>query len=83
MKNQPSFCGLLLATAFVAAGQPTAAQAKVWQGTMTLPTYEEGPPDPSPPFDQYAPSNRFNYPYTLRNNPTGVRETHAWRAVSD
>jgi len=42
------------------------AQVRVWQGTLTLPTYEEGAPDPNPPFDQFT-TNRFNYPYTLRN----------------
>src|SRR5574337_1241869 len=56
------------------------AQVRVWQGTLTLPTYEEGPPDPNPPFDQYA-NERFNYPYTLRHNLTNRRIDHAWRAV--
>src|SRR5437763_10652445 len=57
-----------------------SAQVRVWQGTLTLPTYEEGPPDPNPPFDQYA-NNRFNYPYTLRHNLTDHRTDHAWRAL--
>jgi len=57
-----------------------AAQVRVWQGTLTLPTYEEGAPDPNPPFDQYA-NNRFNYPYTMRHNLTDRRVDHAWRAV--
>jgi len=59
---------------------PVAAQVKVWQGTLTLPTYEEGPPDPNPPFDIYQ-TTRFNYPYTLRTNLTGVKADHAWRAI--
>jgi tetratricopeptide (TPR) repeat protein len=56
------------------------AQVRVWQGTLTLPTYEEGPPDPNPPFDQFT-TNRFNYPYTLRTNLTSRRVDHAWRAL--
>jgi tetratricopeptide (TPR) repeat protein len=56
------------------------AQVRVWRGTLTLPTYEEGAPDPNPPFDEYA-NNRFNYPYTLRNNVTNKRADHAWRAL--
>jgi tetratricopeptide (TPR) repeat protein len=56
------------------------AQVRVWQGTLTLPTYEEAAPDPNPPFDQYA-NGRFNYPYTLRANLTNQRTDHAWRAV--
>jgi len=58
----------------------TAAQVRIWQSTLTLPTYEEGAPDPNPAFDQYA-NSRFNYPYTLRNNLTDRRADHAWRAV--
>ena len=56
------------------------AQVRVWQGTLTLPTYEEGLPDPNPPFDQFT-TNRFNYPYTLRNNLTSHRTDRAWRAI--
>jgi hypothetical protein len=59
---------------------PVAAQVKVWQGTLTFPTYEEGPPDPNPPFDTYQ-TTRFNYPYTLRTNLTGVKADHASRAI--
>ena len=56
------------------------AQVRIWQGTLTLPTYEEAAPDLNPPFDQYA-NTRFNYPYTLRDNLTDRRTDHAWRAV--
>ncbi|MGD0735506.1 MAG: DUF5107 domain-containing protein [Terracidiphilus sp.] len=74
------FCALLLGTALSADSRPVTAQAKAWQGTLTLPTYEEGQPDPNPPFSQYA-TTRFNYPYTLRTNLTGVKADHAWRAI--
>jgi Flp pilus assembly protein TadD len=67
---------LLLSAGLVAA----RAEVRVWQGTMLLPTYEEGPPDPNPPFDLFA-TSRFNYPYTLRNNLTGRRVAHEWRAI--
>ena len=56
------------------------AQVRVWQSTLTLPTYEEAAPDPNPPFDQYA-NSRFNYPYTLRQNLTNKRADHVWRAL--
>ena len=55
-------------------------QVRVWQGTLTLPIYEEGLPDPNPPFDQFA-STRFNYPYTLRNTLTNRRADQNWRAI--
>jgi tetratricopeptide (TPR) repeat protein len=56
------------------------AQVRVWQSTLTLPTYEEGAPDPNPPFDAFS-TGRFNYPYTLRENLTNQRVPHDWRAV--
>ena len=55
-------------------------QVKVWEGLLKLPTYEEGVPDPNPPFDQFS-TGRFNYPYTLRNEITNTRKEHEWRAV--
>jgi hypothetical protein len=60
--------------------QAAQAEVRVWESTLTLPTYEEGQPDPNPPFDIFA-TSRFNYPYTLRENLTNRREEHAWRAV--
>ena len=30
------------------------AQVRVWEGKLTLPTYEEGLADPNPPFGQFA-----------------------------
>jgi tetratricopeptide (TPR) repeat protein len=56
------------------------AQGRVWQATLTLPTYEEGPPDTNPPFDAFS-TGRFNYPYTLRENLTNQPVPHDWRAV--
>ena len=56
------------------------AEVKVWEGRLSLPTYEEGAPDPNPAFDQFA-SNRFNYPYTLRDTLTSRRTNHDWRAI--
>lgn len=56
------------------------AQVKVYEGKLSLPYYQEGPPNPNPPFDQYA-TNRFNYPYVLRDNLTAHRVERAFRAV--
>jgi Flp pilus assembly protein TadD len=80
MKGWSCLVFLLAGTTLSAVCQPAAAPVKVWQGTLTLPTYEEGQPDPNPPFDIYQ-TNSFNYPYTLRTNLTGVKADHAWRAV--
>lgn len=74
------FCAVLLTATLSTFSLPLAAQVKVWQGTLTLPTYQEGKPDPNPPFDIYT-TNRINYPYTMRTNLTGVKAEHTWRAI--
>ena len=58
----------------------SSAQVRVWQGTLTLSTYEEGMPDSNPPFDQFT-NNKFNYPYVIRDNLTSRRTDHDWRAI--
>lgn len=80
MKRSLSFALLLAGTTLTGLGQQPAARVKVWQGTLTLPSYEEGAPDPNPPFDTYQTGN-FSYPYTLRTNLTGAKSDHSWRAV--
>ncbi len=78
MKNFARY--ILALTLFSAFTLLASAQVRVWQGTFSLPSYEEGPPDPNPPFDQFA-TTRFNYPYTLRTNLTARRTDHQWRAI--
>jgi hypothetical protein len=70
--------GVLFAAAS-AITLPGLAQVRTWEGAITLPTYEEGLPDPNPPFGVYT--NSSNYPYTLRTNLTGQQHDHTWRAV--
>ncbi len=79
MKTISAYVVVLAGTLVVACGS-VAAQVKVWQGSITLPTYEEGKPDPNPPFDTYS-TTQFSYPYTLRKNLTGQKQDHVWRAV--
>jgi hypothetical protein len=43
-------------------GQPAPlapGPARVWQDTVMIPAYEDGLPDPNPPFDLFQPG-RFN-----------------------
>jgi tetratricopeptide (TPR) repeat protein len=78
---------LALASATMTAGAaPAAAPApatgvRVWEGTLDLPTYEEGLPDVNPPFDVFE-TQRFNYPYTLRHNLTDRRAVTPWRTLN-
>jgi len=70
----------IAAIALLLCGLAAQAQVRVWRGILTLPSYEEGLPEPNPPFDQFT-TNRFNYPYTLRTNLTSRRADHDWRAI--
>lgn len=75
--NKRTLCGF---AALVFLPYTVHAQVKVYEGTLSLPYYQEGPPNPNPPFDAYA-TNRFNYPYVVRDNLTSHRVEHAFRAV--
>ena len=59
---------------------PAWSQVRVWEGTLTLPTYQEGQPDENPPFDVFA-TTKYSYPYTLRENLTDRRIDQNWRAL--
>jgi hypothetical protein len=57
---------------------------RVWQDTVTFPTYRERPPAAIPPFDQLALAGAGNYsvyPYTLRPNMTAEKYEAAWRVL--
>ena len=68
------------ATALAAAAAAAAGEVRVSEETRTIPTYEEGPPDPNPPFDLFT-SGRFDYPYTMRENLTSRRSPREWRLL--
>ena len=73
---------LSLAAAPVPAAQATTPGAvRAWEGTLDLPTYEEGLPDVNPPFDAFE-SRRYNYPYTLREDLGPRREVVRWRTLN-
>jgi tetratricopeptide (TPR) repeat protein len=75
-------CGILLAAACLLSAQDS--RVRVWQDTITLPTYKEKPPDAIPPFDQFALAGtgvHSVYPYTLRLNMTAERYDAPWRVL--
>ena len=71
---------LLLALALLAA-PATAQDARVFETTLELPTDEEGPPDPNPPFDLFR-TTRYSYPYALRESLTGRQSLVRYRALT-
>ena len=58
-----------------------ASAVRVWEGTLELPTYEEGLPTSNPPFDLFE-TRRYNYPYTLRENLSDRRAPTRWRTLN-
>lgn len=68
---------LLFGTGAVAAQAQGKNAVRVWEDTMTIPTSEEGLPDPNPPFDLF-----YNYPYTLRHNLVDRWTPRKWRTLN-
>jgi tetratricopeptide (TPR) repeat protein len=62
-------------------GRP-APRVRLWEDSMVIPTSEEGPPDPNPPFDLFNTGRFHNYPYTLRHNLADRRVSHKWRTLN-
>ena len=72
---------VLIVAPTIAVAQTQPTPVRVWQDTLTLPTYEEAAPDPNPPFDLFA-RGPVNYPYTLLTNLTDHRVPRVWRTLN-
>jgi tetratricopeptide (TPR) repeat protein len=55
---------------------------RVWEDSLTIPTSEEGLPDPNPPFEFFSTGRFLNYPYTLRHNLVDRRTPRKWRTLN-
>jgi len=75
------FLACFLPSALIAAGKGSSA-VRAWPDSMTIPTSQEGLPDPNPPFDQFREHGPFNYPYTLRHNLVDRRTPRKWRTLN-
>ena len=73
-------CLAIVCALLVLAATQTPA-VRVWQDTLQIPTYVEGPANPNPPFDLFS-FGRFNYPYPIRDALTDRRETVPWRTLN-
>jgi tetratricopeptide (TPR) repeat protein len=62
------------------AAAPRTVAVRVWQGSVEIPTYVEGPANPNPPFDLFS-FGRVNYPYPIRDALTNRREPVSWRSL--
>jgi tetratricopeptide (TPR) repeat protein len=69
------------AAARSAASAAHRPDVRAAEATVTLPTYEEDPPDANPRFDLFARRPFLIYPYTARTNLTDRRATRTWRTL--
>ena len=78
-------CLILILTLTVQGvqAQPTN-QVKVWEETITLPTYRMNPNDPNPAFfrnQSYQGASRVIYPYPLQDNFTNEKVDQQYNAL--
>lgn len=59
------------------SAQNNAVQVR--EDKLTLPTYDEGAPDPNPQFDAFHREAFPNYPYTIRTPVNKIRRMADWR----
>jgi tetratricopeptide (TPR) repeat protein len=79
IKKAAAAAVLVCALAVISAAP--IAPVRVWQDTLQIPTYVEGPANPNPPFDLFS-FGRFNYPYPIRDALTDTREPVSWRTLN-
>jgi len=76
-------CIILILTGRGLQAQPTDT-VKVWEETITLPTYRMNPNDPNPAFFQnqsYQGASRVIYPYPLQDNYTNEKVNEQYNAL--
>ena len=56
-----------------------AQSVRGWEGTITIPTYRLGPPDPNPPFALVNPHPV--YPYPMLDDLSDQRAPQTYRAI--
>ncbi|HKT13418.1 MAG TPA: DUF5107 domain-containing protein, partial [Terriglobia bacterium] len=79
MSSRKLSIGFSLALILALAQAAQAANARVWEGTITIPTYLMGPDDPNPPFPLVNDHNI--YPYTQLDDLTNNRQPKGWKAI--
>ena len=71
----------LLLIAFAVTLSAQNGPVTVHEGSLTFPTYDEGPPDPNPQFAAFYGGLFPNYPYTIRTPLNKVRQLTQWRVL--
>jgi len=72
------------ALAGLRAGAAASGQVKAWEGTIVIPTYEAGPPEPAPVFyagRAYQGAKGPVYPYPLLDKLSDVKRDKTYRIL--
>ena len=72
-------CFVAVAIALLVPFAAHAQAARAWEDSITIPTYELGPPDPNPPFALVNPHPV--YPYPMLDDLSDQRAPKTWRAI--
>ena len=73
MRTEKVLLHILALTLLLLPAYHSNGQVKIWEDTLTLPTYEPKAPDKNPMFyvpDAYQGAKRVIYPYPLMDNLT-------------
>jgi hypothetical protein len=79
MKKVIFRCIPLLLFPLALFAQDSAVKAR--EDKVTLPTYDEGAPDPNPQFGAFYRDDFPNYPYTIRRPEHKIRHMTQWRVI--
>lgn len=79
MRTEIRLLGAALAVALCAYSADPPVRA--WQGSIALPTWEEGAPDETPTFDVLSPGRSW-YPYPTRSRLGKQRRNEEWRTLN-
>ena len=76
----------LVLLVFLFAVIPAKAESpvRIWEGTISIPTYRVNPPEKAPMFAHdfaYQRAKRWVYPYAMNDNPTNERVDSLGSAV--
>ncbi|HEX6773912.1 MAG TPA: DUF5107 domain-containing protein [Acidobacteriaceae bacterium] len=76
---RPFAAALLLSTLLLFPFGAHCQPVHAWEGSITIPTYKLGPPDPNPPFPLV--NEHPIYPYPMLDDLGERREPRSWRAI--
>jgi hypothetical protein len=82
-KNVLFFFGILLFIKFCFSSE-AGQQVRIWEETVTIPTYQLDPPEKNPMFfknESYQGAKKKIYPYPFQDKLTGIKKVQSYTAL--